>query len=361
MANFHTHGLGRLKLPMELVIDVLSQCSPNSLTIVALACKQYGILAEQLLYQDITLKSSAEHQMRVCIQTLSSSPSKASYTRSFRLFLFRSESEIANKPLLKALSRALVSMTNLKILNLFLPWDLKVYALLNPPLRKAPFELTTLHVPMTLKVETWDISRMRLETIIIYNDHEPFWYPDAQTLVRYGEWLKRSPSATNLSFMSRQGGGYDCILSLPALVPNWSARTLQQCLTRDFIQPINITEFTLFIRTLCDVEELRRVVDSISVNFPLTERLELFVQDRKIHQSPAEVSSVLSLLPSLNCFCIRYWDGIVASDSLDEYTDRKPQLAALWSDASPALQWIGFPDRIMISKKAGTNVWILDT
>jgi hypothetical protein len=145
--------------------------------------------------------------------------------------------------------------------------------------RRCTFSITTLFIPDYFDLADWVPGQKDLKTIGVYTTPE---YAFPRKLSVFKSLLETSPSEAPLTLFSLDGHPTYIVYAYPKYSHNWSAKTIHASLVHVY-NPVPITRFTLFFRSLSDEDVLRPAITSISEHFPKTEELRLMVQDPDIH------------------------------------------------------------------------------
>ncbi|KAJ3807551.1 hypothetical protein EV368DRAFT_85953 [Lentinula lateritia] len=252
-----------------------------------------------ILYSNIRLDTAVcthTEALRGCLRTLSGRTRKATYVRTFDLYIFGALQE----PELNHLSAALFNMSNLKHLSLdienfhapslatvlasalrqalLLRWLARILTSLKI-CRRSTFSLHALRIPSIIECDSWIASQQHLEALAIYDHSGAQWEPEARSaVIRMQTWARQSRSRSKNIFLVKYRHGWPS--DVIALSQSWNAKYLA-----------SLFAFPQLISALCIL------VDSPSMNiyigteasrsFPAVETLVLAAEDDRLQQVSA--------------------------------------------------------------------------
>ncbi|RDB22382.1 hypothetical protein Hypma_010483 [Hypsizygus marmoreus] len=342
-----------MPLPLDIIHEILSRCSFQTLVSVALVNTSFHHEAERLLYRKIKLTKPMGPRVIRCLTTLSTIPKKAALVQSFSAFTYTEElTAEQNELLVEGLCSSLIGMVSLQHLWLRLRSKSE---LVESTFLRCKFVLQTLCASACLDVTAWLLGQTSLRCLGIYEANEA---PSPHKLELYRSFVQRTPVDDPLVVFNLSCANDGLIITTFAAFspgPAWSAKIIKSSLT-GVARIVDIRHFHLYLESLAEIEN---VISSVAICFPCVYYLTIAVRNADIHIYPDTMPAVLALLPQLEYLHIHFWDNSDAAAG-GKYQDYRCQLAAAWAAKCPKLAWIMFPDQgsSHLNREGWNQVWM---
>lgn len=348
-----------LLLPSELKHHIAELSSPSSLASLARTHTAYKRVAEQALYNTISLFPNDVNSL-TCVETLAMNSEKAAFVRFLTMQFWGDHHWDTRSIFITYLLKALINMhflSDLRLRSHNNEWIDDVRKILC----EGHFRLQTLYCNDWLDCS--QIIRIQSELRILGMYTNPYPNRILHTLKQFHDAQLPLP----MIFVLTPFGGWRTIDIFPSFYSIDCCATVPQILARCYnehhqdsasFQPNNVTRVSLYVGFF-DMPKLHVFAKDMAVNFPRISALDFFL-DRPYEIPSQEMKKFLSFFFNL---CQLFFVQVEKSEGVASLSGQrlpegiKVAHAKEWKVVCPELRTVFFPDGSSLKLVQGEDEW----